>query len=306
MSEVIHLADGGSRASILVTQGFNCFSFHADTGDAVVDVIWAEPDHAGGQCRPSGGGTPLLFPFPGRLAGAQLAWEGRQYSLSGDDGRGNAIHGFAFNRPWRLIDQSATEAVAQFQLSKDGSEAVDQWPSDFVIEARYRVQGSSLRCDVAATNVGDRPMPAGFGAHPYFQLPAGEDTSVRLPVTKHWELVEMLPTGNCRDVADAEQVQQGRPMSALQLDDAFGGLVFDDEGVCRASLRGPQATIELTFGQPFREIVVYTPGHRESICIEPYSCVPGDVALGESAGWTPMAPGERRAYWFEISARTHS
>lgn len=303
MSEVIHLSDGGSRASILVSQGFNCFSFHADTGASVVDAIWAEPDRAGGQCRASGGGTPLLFPFPGRLAGAEMTWEGRQYSLQPDDGRGNAIHGFAFNRPWRLVDQSPGQAAAQFQLSKDGPEVLEQWPSDFRIEVRYRLQGPTLRCEATATNLGDASMPAGFGAHPYFQLPAGEETIVRLPVTKHWELVDMLPTGRCDEVPDAEQVQRGRALSELQLDDAFGGLVFDDKGVCRASLGGPQATIELAFGKPFREMVVYTPGHRESVCIEPYSCVPGDLQLGEPAGWTPLAPGEQRQYWFEISAR---
>lgn len=300
MIDVIQLADGDSRARVQVGQGFNCFEFSARPGGGDrVDAIWAEPDHASGRCRPSGGGIPLLFPFPGRIGGATMRWEGRDYQLTPGDGRGNAIHGFAYSRRWRVVQQSADSVTGEFQLSRDAADCLVQWPSDFRIQARYQLTGARLRCDVTAANVGAASMPAGFGAHPYFRLPGGEVTEVRLPVASHWELADMLPTGRCRHLPDAERWQQGQPLSSLRLDDVFGDLQYDD-GACLASLHGDQAAIMLRFGQPLSHLVVYTPGHRESVCIEPYSCVPGDVRLGERAGWTAMAPGQQRRYWFEI------
>ncbi|MFM7803819.1 MAG: hypothetical protein ACKPGK_04935 [Verrucomicrobiota bacterium] len=59
--------------------------------------------------------------------------------------------------------------------------------------------------------------------------------------------------------------------------------------------------LELEFGSAFRELVVYNPPHREAICIEPYTCVPGATHLpsfgsdrkpaSRDLGWKTLAPG---------------
>ena len=51
----------------------------------------------------------------------------------------------------------------------------------------------------------------------------------------------------------------------------------------------------MSFDRAFRECVVYTPPHREAICIEPYTCVPDSLQLerqGVNAGLRVLAPGE--------------
>jgi len=50
--------------------------------------------------------------------------------------------------------------------------------------------------------------------------------------------------------------------------------------------------------------VVYTPPHREAICIEPYTCVPGAFNLNErgiAAGLRMVAPGDSFRAVAEIS-----
>ena len=298
MPEIISLTTAKSRADILVSQGLNCYSFQVDGHD----VIWAEDNHSSGECRPSGGGIPLLYPFPGRIGGGKLLWEGKQYELEAGDGRGNAIHGFAYDRPWRVVSQDDSSVVAEFTASLDAPETLQRWPSDFSIVATYQLSEQQLRCDVQVKNCGHVPMPSGFGAHPYFCLPAGEESVVRLPATDQWELQDMLPTGVCEPLPDAPTVHHGQPMKRLTLDNVFGGLL-EDNGCFTASIAGEGRTMELRFGRPFRELVVYTPGHRKAICIEPYSCVPAAVTLGEMAGWSPMAPAATQKYWFEIELR---
>src|SRR5215813_8534113 len=58
----------GASARILVSLGFNCFSWRPMLPDGLREMLWAHQDFAAGNEGPSGSGIPLLFPFPGRLA----------------------------------------------------------------------------------------------------------------------------------------------------------------------------------------------------------------------------------------------
>src|SRR5690349_17731896 len=94
--EIAVLKDAASRAEarVLVSQGFNLFGWTAMPGGKPLEVIYAPDDFSTGQARPSKGGIPLLFPFPGRIPGTTFTWEGKQYELEPGDAFGNAIHGF--------------------------------------------------------------------------------------------------------------------------------------------------------------------------------------------------------------------
>ena len=84
-----------SRADILVGFGFNCYRFTTHLDGQEVDVLWAADGFADGTHRASGSGIPLLFPFPGRIQGRSLTWQGKTFALEEGDGRGNAIHGLS-------------------------------------------------------------------------------------------------------------------------------------------------------------------------------------------------------------------
>ncbi|MEO8496050.1 MAG: aldose 1-epimerase [Planctomycetota bacterium] len=289
----------GARASILAGFGFNCYEFVANRQGRQVDVIWSAPGFASGNERASGSGIPLLFPFPGRLRGSTFLWEGRGYQLDAGDGRGNAIHGFVLNRPWRVVEQSESRVVGQFQASVDAPTLLDQWPADFRVTATYELIGNRLVSSFLFENPDDKALPCGFGTHPYFRLPfggsSGESCVVTVPVTKHWELVDMLPTGKCAELAEAAAYQRGLRFGEMKFDDVFGGLVFEGDN-CVSQIIDPESNTQLSmrFDRSFRELVVYTPPHREAVCVEPYTCVPGTVGLdvpGVDFGLRVLPPG---------------
>ncbi|MDA1054774.1 MAG: aldose 1-epimerase [Planctomycetota bacterium] len=290
----------GARASILPGFGFNCYEFIAKLDGRDVDVIWSVPDFVSGNERPSGSGIPLLFPFPGRLRGTTFQWEGRGYQVEAGDGRGNAIHGFVLNRPWRVIEQSESRVVGRFQASVDDPTILEQWPADFRVTATYELMGNRLASAFVFENPDDKALPCGFGTHPYFRLPlggsSGDSCIVTVPATKHWELVDMLPTGGCTDLEKASAYQQGLRFGEMTFDDVFGGLVFGgDNCVCQIVDPESNARLAMRFDRSFRELVVYTPPHREAVCVEPYSCVPGTVGLdvpGVDFGLRVLQPGE--------------
>lgn len=313
--EIISIADSqtGAKAQILVSLGFNCFQFTAMPGGKPVEVIWSPPDFTPSKLsnvppRPSKGGIPLMFPFPGRIPGTTFTWEGKQYELEAGDALGNAIHGFAMWRPWRVLSHTGDRVVAEFHAWKDDPSLRSRWPADFRIRADYRLQGNALLAEYTIDNPCDVPLPCGFGTHPYFRVPLGgpsaEACVVSLPVSARWELASMLPTGQRVELEQPANWQAGQAFGSLQLDDVFTGVAFSGDWAY-SSLRDLQGGVTVTqrFDRSFRECVVYTAPHREAICIEPLTCVPGCFALTErgiDAGLRVLRPGEKHTMRIEI------
>lgn len=298
---IITLADAesGSTARILPEFGFNCFEFRACAAGQTVDVLWSADGLTEGRERASGSGIPILFPFPGRIRGTAFRWEGKEYPLEPGDGRGNAIHGFVLDRPWRVLEQTSSQATAQFQASRDDPDLLRRWPSDFRITATYDLRGATLDSRFTLENPGEAPLPWGFGTHAYFRVPLGgasaNECRVQIPAAASWQLDGMLPTGKVLPLPNAKAFRAGVRFGDLRMDDVLTGLEFDGP-VCRTSIHDPSSgrVLRLSFDRTFRECVVYNPPHRQAICIEPYTLLAGAFSLDlphEQTGLRVMPPG---------------
>ena len=304
--ESIRIADasGETVADIASGFGFNCYRLQVKNAGQDVDLIWSAPGFAEGTERPSGSGIPILFPFPGRIQGTVFHWDGKDYSLPAGDGQGNAIHGFVHERPWRVIQQQPDRLVGQFQASVDDPDLLNCWPADFLITADYQIEPNQLKCVYRIANPDETPLPFGLGTHPYFALPMGGNDAgschLQLPVSQRWELVDMIPTGRQLELSAEEDYRSGAPFAGLTLDDIFTGLVSDD-GQVVTSILDPGSGLRVTqsFDGSFPHCVVYTPPHREAICIEPYSMVSAAYDLEEGTdrcGLRVLQPGEETVF----------
>jgi aldose 1-epimerase len=309
--QIVQLDDSatGTRARILAGFGFNCFSFQGMHRGKPVELLWSVPGFESGRERPSRSGIPILFPFPGRIAGTTFRFQGKEYRLEAGDGLGNAIHGFVLNRPWRVIEQSPHRAVGQFQASRDDPELLTRWPADFQITVSYELAGNRLRCQIDAHNPDRKPLPMGLGLHPYFRVPivpggAADRCRITVPAAEYWELKDLLATGRKLPLSPDKDLRQGMPFAETRLDNIFWGLPTKNGGI-ETQLEDPDGgcKLRIAFGDEFRGCVVFNPPHREAICIEPYSCVPDAWRLAEQgidAGARVLAPGESLSTWFEI------
>jgi len=305
-SQVLEIRDdtSGSTARILVSLGFNCFSWRPVLEDGPREMLWADAKFEEGDKRPSGSGIPLLFPFPGRIAGATFRFDARDYELEPGDPLGNAIHGFVYNRPWRVIEESPGRAVGEFQASVDDPTILKRWPADFRIQVAYEVRGRVLVSHIRYDNMGSGVLPCGFATHAYFRLPLNEggsaaDTIVTAPVDQLWELEDMIPTGQKLPVPVDQRLSDGLRLGDHKFDTCFTGVRADSDGLIRTHLSDPASgrTVTQTFDRSFTQCVVYTPPHREAICLEPYTCVPDAVRLaqaGHETGLQILQPGECR------------
>ncbi len=300
--DCVTIADSahGSKAKILPGLGFNCFGFVANTPTGPIEVLWSAPDFTGGTAKPTGSGIPLMFPFAGRIRGAKFNYDGRAYALEPLDGLGNAIHGFVFNRAWRVTSQEKDRVVGGFQGSVDDESLLDLWPADFRITVEYRIAGNTLSSAILIENPDDKPLPFTFGTHAYFRIPLGggkaDDCTIKVPVSTKWELAELLPSGIVQPAPDADKLAVGIAAGDMYFDSVFGGLKFENHRL-ETSIHDPHSGRRVTqeFDDQFTACVVYNPPHREAVCIEPYTGLPDPFTLLEK-GVDPhlqvLGPGE--------------
>jgi aldose 1-epimerase len=206
--------------------------------------------------------------------------------------------------PWRVIEQNDSRVVGEFQAWVDDASILEKWPADFRIRVSYEVRGRELLSDIEYANTGSGALPCGFATHAYFRLPltdesAAADTVVTVPVHKYWELDRMNPTGRILDAAPTEQLAKGARLGDHKFDTVFTDIRPQNNGHIETSLLDPASgrTLTQTFDASFTQCVVYTPPHREAICMEPYTCVPDAIRLtaeGHETGLQILAPGESR------------
>jgi aldose 1-epimerase len=308
---ILELSDpaAGTRAKVLASFGFNCYSFQAVHQGQPVELLWSVPDFETGLQRPSRSGIPILFPFPGRIAGTTFRFQGRDYPLEAADGQGNAIHGFVLNRPWRVLEQASQRVVGQFQAFVDDPSLLQCWPADFRITVAYELAGNRLRCEIKAHNPDTRPLPMGLGLHPYFRVPiipggSADACRITVPACEYWELENLIATGRRLPVRQDKDLRQGMAFAETRLDNIFWDLEAAN-GRVQTQIDDPTAgcRLQISFDQAIPGCVVFNPPHREAICIEPYSCVPDAWRLAEEgidAGGRVLSPGESWDTWMEI------
>lgn len=298
---VIQDPESGATAQIQPAAGFNCFSFRARVHDRPVEAFWYEPEFAEGRGRPSRSGMPILFPFGGRIKDARYSFGGKDYHVTtAGDNAPNAIHGFVFNRPWRVTEFAANRVTGEFQGSVDAPETLKDWPADYRIQVTYTVDGASLLVDVTLSNPGTSTLPYVFGLHPYFRVPLGGDSAdaclVTVPAERYWPLEQTLPIGEERAVDASRDLRAPRPFAGISLDDVLTGMTTAN-GIIETVVEDPQSGVRLrqTFTDEHHFCIVFTPPHREAIAIEPYTGSP-DLFRAPDIGLEPhlglLEPGQ--------------
>jgi aldose 1-epimerase len=301
---VVVLSDDATPALAQVwpTEGFNVLRWLV----GATELLDSAPDWSENPV-PTRGGIPILFPFPNRIRDGRFRWAGRDYQLPPNDpAKKNAIHGFACRHPWRLLGTGTDEGRAwvrgEFQSSVDAPESFSLWPADCRLRTTVRLGGSALSLEFEVSDPDTVPLPFGLGIHPYFKLPTdpAAEAWIEAPARSVRELVESLPTGRKLPPPPDKDLNRPRSVRELTLDDLYTDLPADAPAESGLLLRGVcghgegRGVLELWAEPDFRDLVAFTPAHRRSVAIEPYTCATDAVNLqarGIDAGWRELRPG---------------
>jgi aldose 1-epimerase len=292
------------RAILVPEAGCQCLSY--SVGE--LEVI-AGPDNPDSwRQHPHRLGIPILFPWPGRVAGAQFTYRGKSYRVPVNDPRGNSIHGFACERPFKVL-RHGPYFVTSLLDSNDDSSIAAIWPWPFQLELDYEV-GNGLRLKATVRNTGTEAMPFGFGAHPYFHAPLKSGGSrsamtLKLAAESRWPLdARMIPDGAPEPLTGKFDLVSPREIGADTYDDAFHMMPYRRDEP-RARLVDPSArlAVEIRADRAYGEFVVYVPPGDPVVAIEPYTSVPDAfnlAARGVESGMLELWPGETWSATFEI------
>lgn len=297
--------DGKRGVEIWPSHGFNCLRWWISERGTPAELLFVRPDWEQDPV-PTRSGVPVLFPFPNRIREGRFTFQNRTYQLPcNDPAEANAIHGFTPRKAWRVvkqrIDSTSAEITGEFRLSLDAPEVLPLWPGDCSIRLTCRLEESRLGYVAVVTNDSELDVPFGFGLHPYFQLPTGTpgiaDYQLTAPVEYEWELEANLPTGQTRPVPS--ELNAGMTIGEQVFDHLYGGLPksANPEELQQVGKVGHRdaGSIEVWADSAFRELILFTPPHRDAVAIEPYTC-PTDAANlatdGHDVSWQVLAAGQ--------------
>jgi aldose 1-epimerase len=215
------------------------------------------------MCR-SGRGQ-LLAPWPNRITGGTYTFDGQELQLPlTEAAAGNAIHGLVRFMSWRAVEREDDRVRLELLLRPQPG-----YPFALLLHNEVRLDDGGLEVRTSAENVGDTPCPFGVGHHPYLLAPTGKVDDVEFE----------LPGRDPQRVGDAK------------LDEAFGDLARDAEGVAR--VRVDDTTVWMD--SAYRYVQLFSGDlpdvGRRSLAVEPMTCPANAFRTGE--GLIRLEPGDR-------------
>jgi aldose 1-epimerase len=195
--------------------------------------------HGFGEDEMSGAGRgQLLVPWPNRIRDGEYTFAGRDLQLGlTEPARHNATHGLARWAAWTSEELAASSVSLGYRLM-----AQTGYPWTVDLHVLYDLSADGLTVTQTATNLSDRPAPYASGAHPYLSAGDGPVDGWELTLPASTRLLSderQLPVGEEDVAGTAYDFRIARPVGDLRLDDAFGGLERDADGVATALVCHP-------------------------------------------------------------------
>jgi aldose 1-epimerase len=236
------------------------------------------------------GKSALLFPFPNRLDRGRYSWEGKEYQFPiNNAATENAIHGFVRDEAFEItkIELAPDYGSVHCRYQYPGDRTY--YPFPFTLDLVFTIRDNhSFSVKTSCTNQHDKPIPFGFGWHPYFRLTEkADDHSLSLPDCTRVEINErMIPTGVRTDYSDFAAT---KAVNETFLDNCFAAT---ETGKYKLAVHEGKHTISVEADSvKFPFFQVFTPPHRMSIALEPMTC--NVDAFNNCDGLTILHPGEK-------------
>jgi aldose 1-epimerase len=201
-----------------------------------------------GQCRwlimakPSN--VRVIYSPLGRIVCVMrvLYFAGTTYQLNPSFPDGTAIHGVCRSFAWRVVSSDATHIELHFDTRLHSGV---NFPFAFKAWVEYRLDGANFSTRMGLTNLDSKPMPAGFGTHPFIQrtLTGSDDVLfMQIPCDSAYPLVDCMPTGAPQPIPVHLDFRQLRQVGSDFADDCLTGRQIGESIVLRYGASDTQIT----------------------------------------------------------------
>lgn len=253
------------QVGILPQTGASIAFARARRGSGWVDILRRTPEEDYGQS--SRCSSFIMLPWCNRIKDAQLRFGGEVYPLRPAPDDGTARHGDVRDRAWR-VEVLGSDRI---HLSLNSLDYPDMnFPFRFSARAVYWLERRDLVFWLALKNEDQRPMPGGFGHHPYFVRPSGDYTPlVQIPCNRQFKLTNFMATTVSSPVQPELDFRLPRVLDEHELD-ALLTACPDGEPV---KITYPEWNIQVTmYSDPiFQHVLLYAPQGKPFFAVEPMS-----------------------------------
>lgn len=161
----------------------------------------------------------IMLPWNNRIGRGILDFRGQSYQMRTTVDDGTARHGDVRQRPWQVEEH--TENFISMVFNSADHEDVN-FPFAFEAQASYELDGADLVICLSLHNRSESAMPGGFGHHPYFVRPSGDNAPlVEIPCTHSFPLTNFLATGPATPLPQRLDFQDLKGLPANEINDVF-------------------------------------------------------------------------------------
>lgn len=308
VEDFIELTAGELRLGLSPTVGGSIAHFSREWREAGAfrRTHWLRPATVQSMLNgePLGMGSFPLVPFCNRIRNGAAMFAGREIRMRPNHPASDSphpLHGIGWQRPWRTVVASNTQATLQLAVEADA-----QWPWSFSASQTFELSTNALTVSMTVTNRDTVPMPGGIGHHPYF--PRDDRTRIAVRTRAMWEGdQDVLPVALSTHEAVA-RLAGGTAVADLVLDNNFTG--WDREAYIEWSddANGPARSLVMRAQAPLDFFVLYSPSRADHFCAEPVSQCTDWVNLraehsASDLGGASLAPGETLVAQFVLLPR---
>ena len=318
-------------AIILPGRGMNVFQITANLpGKGQIDVL-ASPSLNEAATKLNGGrgdeygnasfslGGAFLVPYPNRIRGKLSAdgktltteWHGKTITLPANwPGKSPGAEPVAMHG---LITASKTDDV-NVQSVPDGQVVTGtihagdfggNWLSKTDLAFKLTLTGDAFDAEITAKNVGDQDEPMAIGWHPYFNIPSGDRTQVRLHIPADQTAQvnnynDVFPTGKLLPVKGTKydfNAPDGKPLGTDFFDDNWSKL-HRTEGAVDVRLTDPASNYGVHvqgISPEIKTVQMYAPPTKQFAAIEEqfnFADPFGKEWHGMDTGMVTLKPGQ--------------
>ncbi|NDW06220.1 aldose 1-epimerase [Jiella pacifica] len=256
-----------------------------------VPILRRTPPLALAERRAGLCGSYAMIPYSNRIADAAFDFGDERFQLARNFGDNpHSLHGNGWQRAWTVVSAAPDAAVVALDHDPQESAArAAEWPFAYRGEQRFVLTPQGLAVTLCLENRDDRPMPAGFGLHPYFDRPGAY---LRFAASRVWQSDgRVLPTGRMT-VPQSWDCRTMRRVDGIgAVDHCFEGW----DGTAEIAYPERRILIRIKTDPVFGKLVVFRADERDFFAVEPVSHMVDAVNRVETGdhGLRVLAPAER-------------
>ena len=226
-----------------------------------------------------------LLPWPNRIRDGRYTFDGLTHQLPLTEAdRHNAIHGLLRHVAWDTVSLTSDTVTQGVRLYPQPG-----WPGILEVSITHSLSSNGLRVDMLATNIGSKPFPFGYGAHPFISVgeDAVDEVTLEVPAASYLEVDErLLPVRISPVVGTEKDFRSPHTLAQVKLDTAFTDLARRPDGHARVRLSHRDRWAEVWVDETMNWFQLFTGNERRDIAlaVEPMSCGPDAFSQGPTDG----------------------